>query len=219
MVTAAGLPGAALRSRKQARDPGVVRRALLDAATRCFVEAGFEGVNSNQIAREAGVGVGTFYNHFRDKLEIHQAVVLDTLEGLRGRIAHSAGRPEDGVERQVRQLVEAVVGFAEQNAARFRVAFGPECHPGRVHRSTRGDRPAPRAHVGYSTRATQRRLASLQAQGAVDGMLDPVVASRAFVAMQNDVVCWWLEDPSRASRKAVIETLVRLHPAMAAATR
>jgi len=37
--------------------------------------------------------------------------------------------------------------------------------------------------------------------------------------MQNDVVCWWLEDPSRASREAVIETLVRLHPAMAAATR
>ncbi|MCP4036512.1 MAG: hypothetical protein GY733_06220, partial [bacterium] len=56
-------------------------------------------------------------------------------------------------------------------------------------------------------------------QGVLDTKLDPAVASRAFVAMQNDVVCWWLEDRSRVSREAVIDTLIRLHPAIAAARR
>lgn len=206
--------GTARKPRKKSRDASEVRRALLDAATRRFAETGFDGVNSNQIAREAGVGVGTFYNHFRDKLEVHQAVVLDTLEALRGRIASSAGRPGGAIRDQVRELVETVVGFAEDNAERFRVAFGPGSH---VSRAARSGHPQ-RAQVGYSTRVTERRLADLQRRGSLDPDLDPAVASRAFVAMQNDVVCWWLEDRTRASREAVVETLVRLHPAIAAAT-
>ncbi|MCP5043198.1 MAG: TetR/AcrR family transcriptional regulator [bacterium] len=203
------------RPRKGSRDRAQVRRALLDAATRRFAESGFEGVNSNQIARDAGVGVGTFYNHFRDKLEVHQAVVLDTLEGLRGRIARAAAEPRGTIEQQVGDVVEAVVGFAEDHAERFRVAFGPQSHASRGVRAGHSSR----AQVGYSTRATERRLAELQQQGALDTKLDPAVASRAFVAMQNDVVCWWLEDRTRASREAVIDTLIRLHPAIAAARR
>jgi AcrR family transcriptional regulator len=209
-----------ISARKKTRDPAEVRRRLLDAATRRFAESGFEGVNSNQIARDAGVGVGTFYNHFQDKFEVHQAVVLDTLEALRRRVARSAARPGGGIEEQVRNLVEAVVGFAEESPAQFRVAFGPEASATRPSRAPRGENPArqpSRAQVGYSTRVTERRLAELQSDGALDARIDPAVAARAFVAMQNGVVCWWLEDPSRASRAALIETLVRLHPAVAAA--
>ncbi|MBW2295225.1 MAG: TetR/AcrR family transcriptional regulator [Deltaproteobacteria bacterium] len=207
-------------SRKRTRDPAEVRRRLLTAATKGFAEHGFEGVNSNQIARDAGVGVGTFYNHFHDKFEVHQAVVLDTLEVLRRRVARSAARPGEGIEEQVRNLVEAVVAFAEESPARFRVAFGPEASTTRAPRAARGESPSrhpTRAQVGYSTRVTERRLAELQAEGALDPRLDPAVAARAFVAMQNSVMCWWLEDPSRASRAGLVETLVRLHPAVAAA--
>ncbi len=207
-------------SRKKTRDPAEVRRRLLVAATQRFAEHGFEGVNSNQIARDAGVGVGTFYNHFHDKFELQQAVVLDTLEALRGRIARSAARPGDGIEDQVRNLIEAVVGFAEEGPARFRVAFGPEASAIRAPRAARGESPSRgpmRAQVGYSHRVTERRLTQLQSEGALDPRLDPAVAARAFVGMQNSVVCWWLEDPSRASRAALVETLVRLHPAVAAA--
>ena len=100
------------------------------------------------------------------------------------------------------------------------VAFGPEASGSRAPRRVRDDSEAAgptRAQVGYSTRVTERRLAELQADGRLDPRLDPGVAARAFVAMQNTVVCWWLEDPSRATRAALVETLVRLHPAVAAA--
>jgi hypothetical protein len=129
-------------------------------------------------------------------------------------------RPGGAIEEQVRNLIEAVVGFAEESPDQFRVAFGPEASATRAPRSPRGEsagRSPARAQVGYSTRVTERRLAQLQSEGALDPRLDPAVAARAFVAMQNGVVCWWLEDPSRASRAALVETLVRLHPAVASA--
>lgn len=213
-------PNSSSAAQKQTRDPAEVRRRLLTAATLRFAEHGFEGVNSNQIARDAGVGVGTFYNQFRDKFEIHQAVVLDSLEALRRQIARSAAGPGAAIEDEVRAVVEAVVDFAEANPPRFRVAFGPEASAARTPRSARSgsaSRNPARAQVGYSTRVTERRLTELQARGALDPRIDPAVAARAFVSMQNSVLCWWLEDPARAGRSALVETLIRLHPAVAGA--
>ena len=60
------------------------------------------------------------------------------------------------------------------------------------------------------------RLAALQAEGHLDLRVDATVAAKAFDAMQSGVIAWWLEDPTRASRSVVHETLVRLHPALAA---
>ncbi|HEY2775053.1 MAG TPA: helix-turn-helix domain-containing protein [Candidatus Binatia bacterium] len=51
-------------------EPGVARQALLDAARAEFDEAGFEGTDTNRIARRAGYAPQTFYRHFRDKTEI-----------------------------------------------------------------------------------------------------------------------------------------------------
>ena len=210
------------RSGKAKRqDPAEVRRRLVTAATQRFASHGFEGVNSNQIARDAGVGVGTFYHHFQDKREVHQAVVLETLEALQNRVAaQSARAPDAPLEDQVRDLVEVVVGFAEEIPAQFRVAFGGDGTAGlgaRPQRTPLSGAAPGRAQVGYSTRATERRLAALQAKGVLDPRLDPGVAARAFVGMQNSVLCWWLEDSTRATREAIVETLFVLHPAIAAA--
>ncbi|MCZ6784815.1 MAG: TetR/AcrR family transcriptional regulator [Proteobacteria bacterium] len=169
---------------------------LLDAATRLFVAHGIERVNSNQIAREAGVGVGTFYAHFKDKHELHQSLVLSALDALRVRVEKAVAAGPADPEQQVRRTVEAVIAFAEEQPDRFRIAF------------LGGGR------FGYSTRGVERRLRELQEEGAVDRALHPGTAARAFASMQSGVLLWWLEDPSRGSRAEVFETLVRLHPAL-----
>lgn len=43
------------------------RQAILDAARRLFLQAGFDGVSVEQIASEAGVSKLTVYSHFQDK--------------------------------------------------------------------------------------------------------------------------------------------------------
>jgi AcrR family transcriptional regulator len=52
------------------RQPDKTRAALIEAAARLFNSAGFDGTDSNRIAREAGYAPGTFYIHFPDKLAI-----------------------------------------------------------------------------------------------------------------------------------------------------
>lgn len=72
--------------------------------------------------------------------------------------------------------------------------------------------------MAYSTRVAERRLRDLQSRGLVEAALNPAVAARAFLALQNGVVSWWLDDPERASREELIESLILLHPAIAART-
>ena len=49
-----------------------------------------------------------------------------------------------------------------------------------------------------------------RAKGTLAQQLDPAVLSQAIVGMLARVVAWWVEDPSRASRERVIETLTRI---------
>ena len=182
------------------------RRRLLEATVALLAERGLERVNSNQIARAAGVGVGTFYAHFQDKYAAHQAVVLDALERLGERVETAARRPARDRATQVRASVEAALDFALEQPELFRAAFGREIAPS-------PGRPG----IAPSHRRLERRLRGLQVQQRLEPSLDPAVAAKGFTAMQSAVILWGLDDPGRAERNDVIETLVRLHPAVAAA--
>ena len=63
------------RPRKPApRDPEETRARLLAAAETLFNTKGFEGTDTNRIARAAGYAPQTFYRHFPDKTAIFLAV-------------------------------------------------------------------------------------------------------------------------------------------------
>lgn len=53
---------------------GQGREALIEAARLEFEDHGFEGTNSNVIARRAGYAPQTFYRHFEDKRAVFLAV-------------------------------------------------------------------------------------------------------------------------------------------------
>jgi AcrR family transcriptional regulator len=108
---------------RRRRSSEALRSELLDSATQLFARHGVESVNSNQIARGAGVGVGSFYNQFSDKWEIHQAVMLRTLEELRDHLGREVAPASAPVEAQVRALVDSVLSFAVERPDDFRVAF------------------------------------------------------------------------------------------------
>ncbi|HEY4124462.1 MAG TPA: helix-turn-helix domain-containing protein [Rhizomicrobium sp.] len=63
------------KSRKPVpRDPEETRARLLAAAETLFNSKGFEGTDTNRIARAAGYAPQTFYRHFPDKTAIFLAV-------------------------------------------------------------------------------------------------------------------------------------------------
>ena len=47
-------------------------------------------------------------------------------------------------------------------------------------------------------------------RGRIPDGVDPAVFAQALVGMFARVVAWWVEDPSRATRDQVIETLTRI---------
>lgn len=185
------------------------RDLLLREGARLIAERGFERVNTNLVAREAGVGIGTFYKHFGDKHELRAALVVRGAEALQRHVAErlAEAAPLD-LAGEIRAHARAMVEFAAAEPTLFRVAFGLE-----AARSQSG-----KPGVGLSTRATERRLEALQRAGKLDPALDAGLAARAAGAMQIGLLCWWLDDPGRARADDLVDTLARLHPAAPAAT-
>jgi AcrR family transcriptional regulator len=80
------------------RDPAATAEALLDAAEREFNTRGFDGTDTNRIARAAGYAPQTFYRHFDDKRAVFLAVYERWWKGESGALAAAAadGRPPSG---------------------------------------------------------------------------------------------------------------------------
>ena len=55
---------------------------LLAAATAVFAERGADDVSLEEIARKAGVGIGTLYRHFPARQALLEAVYKDQVDGL-----------------------------------------------------------------------------------------------------------------------------------------
>jgi AcrR family transcriptional regulator len=83
------------------------RRRILDAAHAHFAAHG-PAADMDAIAHEAGVGVGTLYNHFGNKEGLFEAVVLDGLQELEAYLQTLTTEPDPwaAVEKLVRFMAE-----------------------------------------------------------------------------------------------------------------
>ncbi len=64
---------------RQARRRTHTRAKLMNAARTLFAREGIENVRINEITDLADVGFGSFYNHFKSKEEIVEAIVAEAL--------------------------------------------------------------------------------------------------------------------------------------------
>lgn len=90
------------------------RRRILAAARQLFVEKGYHGTRPQDISKAAGVGHGTFYLHFADKLECFLAFAEEASAELSTFIEeHTAGRenPEDALCESLKAIFE----YSESN--------------------------------------------------------------------------------------------------------
>ena len=95
--------------------------------------------------------------------------------------------------------------FAARHPQAYRVSLG------RPRVATTRHRPI----VSESSRPTADALRALQAQARIDPELDVDLAARAYAASEVGTLLWWLEDPTRAESRALVATLLRLHPVVA----
>jgi AcrR family transcriptional regulator len=71
------------------------RERLLDAADAVFAESGTD-TSTEEVARRAGVGIGTVFRHFPTKELLLEAVLVARLERLAARAGELADDPDPG---------------------------------------------------------------------------------------------------------------------------
>jgi AcrR family transcriptional regulator len=80
--TAAGEAG------KRARSKQANRIAILDAGRKVFARIGFEAATVRDIIRETDLAAGTFYNYFKSKEEVFEAIAEDSTHRFRERLSY-----------------------------------------------------------------------------------------------------------------------------------
>jgi len=83
------------------------RQRLLDAALQVYAERGADDASLDEIARRAGVGIGTLYRHFPTRQALLEAVYRDQVEELCAVARELPGEapPEQALERWLRALM------------------------------------------------------------------------------------------------------------------
>jgi TetR/AcrR family transcriptional regulator, mexJK operon transcriptional repressor len=98
-------------STAESQRPSRKQAAILEAATRVFLDDGFRGTSMDAIARAAGVAKQTVYQHFVDKERLFVEVVRGAVNAVADPVAAEIGQlgsgddlAEDLHELAVRQL-------------------------------------------------------------------------------------------------------------------
>lgn len=104
------------------------RAALLEAGRACFAEAGFDGTTLAQVARRAGVAVGTVYVHFPDKATLLTHALHDDLDGALAKARRTL--PKGGARAKLLHFARALYAHYATDLPLSRVLvkeslFGP----------------------------------------------------------------------------------------------
>jgi len=95
------------------------RDRILAVALQLFVEQGFRGTSTSQIAREAEVATGTLFHHFKNKEELIRELYLGAKFGLADQLERELAAAQDS-RQQLRSLWFAFVNWAFSHEAEYR---------------------------------------------------------------------------------------------------
>ncbi len=177
--------------REQAR--GAFRRAILEAAERVFQRSGFYAVRMADIAKEAGVSVGTLYNYFENKDvvlgEILDALHVEFMDAL-GSVAVSS----DPLER-LQGILQGALQSLDEHAALYSIfsergAVG-ECDVERL--------VGPKVSRRYDEflELMEKTVRECVRQKRIRKDVDPRILTAALAGTMNGAMYRWLKEGRR----------------------
>ena len=105
---------------KRTRDPDTKRAALHDAALQLFTEKGYENVSIAQVAKLAGIAVGTVYRFYDNKLAMLRAMLEEIEDRFVQRMKSEWSRGGDYDDR-LDAVCEGRFIVAEENRSLLRL--------------------------------------------------------------------------------------------------
>ena len=181
------------------RSRAATRSRLLASARTLFAAQGLHGVTTHDIASEAGVAAGTFYLHFKDKREIFREIAKATLAELKARLDAAADGASER-EAEVRATAAALTDFSLENRDVILILFSADNDAAAVESDLLDELAL------WIEEGRREQIAT----GLMPAEIDPLLLSHVIVGMWARVLKWWLEDPERVSRDALVDTLCRI---------
>ena len=91
------------------------RRAIIDAAVALFLERGFSSTRMIDVADRAGVGKGTLYLYFTDKVALFEGVVREMLSAPAGHKGIQQPAPDESVRAFLSRVVTPLIRDMERS--------------------------------------------------------------------------------------------------------
>ncbi|HWA02590.1 MAG TPA: TetR/AcrR family transcriptional regulator [Rhizomicrobium sp.] len=96
------------------------------AARKLFVERGYHATRPQDIAREAGLGHGTFYLHYDDKRACFLAFVEDARVELQAYVDARVAETDGSLENTIAASLNAIYDYAEEHPGVLTAAMTDE---------------------------------------------------------------------------------------------
>jgi AcrR family transcriptional regulator len=107
-----------------AGEPDAVRDHILDAAHRVITGHGLAAASTRAIAEEAGIGAGTLYNYFEDRLQLVAESMLRRARVLSQPLSKLPSRAGSGtVAHNLRRFAHEIGAILDQLVPLFAAAF------------------------------------------------------------------------------------------------
>jgi AcrR family transcriptional regulator len=180
-----------IKKRARTANPDAQRR-LFEAAREVINEEGMTGLRVEDVARRAGLAVGTFYIYFDGKDDLFAKLVVEYTGRLRDRMQAAYASTTELPDRFAHGLV-AYLDFVEENEKaflHFRDAGGIETNAGRL--ST------------WAMNQHAEDLKPLLIEGIAAGIFrdeDPDLLAQSLLGLIQHVAGWWIEHREQCSRE------------------
>jgi AcrR family transcriptional regulator len=163
------------------------RSEIVDAAEALYAESGWEAITMDQVARRARLSRGLLYVYFKDKPDLHLALVERSLEALRLRFeAARLGHPR-GID-EVEAIGRAYLAFSREQPHYF-----DACARYQSHQSGEVAADANEAACMAAGHRVHEVIVGSLNRGVADGSVradlgDPYVTALALWAFTHGVI-------------------------------
>ena len=196
-------------ARKTKEDAEVTRQNLLGAALKVFSRQGYTAARLEDVAEEAGVTRGAIYWHFKNKADLYNTLVAETLGGIQSVVDRAVRRGGSFLEIQRRVMIYITtlsevdeVYRAVMELTVRKIGYEPELQEG-LRAKNKAARQVETELAGYFRMGI--------AIGEVRAELDPVIAARSMMAYMNGILLNWLMDQQAFSLRECVPALVDIY--------
>ena len=196
-------------ARKTKEDAEVTRQNLLGAALKVFSRQGYASARLEDVAEEAGVTRGAIYWHFKNKADLYNTLVAETLGGIQSVVDRAVRQGGTFLEIQRRVMIYITtlpevdeVYRAVMELTILKTGYEPELQEG-LRAKNEAARQVEEELAGYFRMGI--------AIGEVRAELDPVIVARSMMAYMNGILLNWLMDQQAFSLRQCVPALIDIY--------